>query len=171
MSEPNLNPCLQILSLTHTLEAFLVLFIHLPIHAWALHVCLCLPVLQHSFYFYFYFEHLSFTWSYLIDMMISWSLDFLIISLDLISWSTILSWSLDLIIQWWSKIHFFIWTLHYYLHAFDMPLTHVFHWRSTYILHMLLRNMLLPYTWHALNIHFTCVYLEDNTWTLVYNSS
>jgi len=32
-------------------------------------------VLQHSFYFYFYFEHLNFTWSYLIDMKISWSLD------------------------------------------------------------------------------------------------
>ena len=54
-------------------------------------------VLRHSFYFYFYFEHLNFTWSYLIDMKISWSLDhiswsyLLIISLDLISWSTILS--------------------------------------------------------------------------------
>jgi len=112
------------------------------------------PVLQHSFYFYFYFEHL---WSYLIDTKISWSM--------------ILSWSLDLIIWWWSKICFFIWTLHYYLHAFDMPLTHVFHWRLTCILHMFLCNMLLPYTWHALNTHFTCVYLEDNTWTLVYNHS
>ena len=131
-------------------------------------VCLSLRLLRHSFYFYFYFEHLNFTWSYLIDTKISWSLDH-------ISWSYLLIydliWSLDLIIWWWSKICFFIWTLHYYLHAFDMPLTHVFHWWSTYILHMLLRNMLLPYTWHALNTHFTCVYLEDNTWTLVYNSS
>jgi len=115
-----------------------------------------ISLLRHSFYFYLYFEHLNFTWSYLGD---------------LISWSTILSWSLDLIIWWWSKIRFFIWTLHYYLHAFDMPLTHVFHWRSTCILHMLLRNMLLPYTWHALDTCFTCVYLEDNTWTLVYNCS
>jgi len=66
-------------------------------------------VLRHSFYFYFYFEHLNFTWSYLIDMKISWSLDhifwsylddlisailsldLLIISLNHISWSTILS--------------------------------------------------------------------------------
>ena len=75
-------------------------------------------VLQHSFYFYFYFEHLNFTWSYLIDMKISWSLDhiswsyLLILSwrsylliYDLISWFTILSWSLDLIIWWWSKIY------------------------------------------------------------------
>jgi len=85
------------------------------------------------------------------DLLISWSY-LLILSRRsylgyLISWSTILSWSLDLIIWWWSKICIFIWTLHYYLHAFDMPLTHVFHWRSTCILHMLLRNMLLPYTW------------------------
>ena len=90
---------------------------------------------------------------------------------DLISWSTILSWSLDLIIWWWSKICYFIWTLHYYLHAFDMPLTYVFHWWSTCIPHMLRSNMLLPYVWHALDIHFTCVYLEDNTWTLIYNCS
>jgi len=77
-------------------------------------------LLRHSFYFYFYFEHLNFTWSYLIDTKISWSLDhiswsyLLILSWqsyllihDLISWSTILSWSLDLIIWWWSKIRFF----------------------------------------------------------------
>ena len=130
-------------------------------------------VLQHSFYFYFYFEHLNFTWSYLIDTKISWSLDLISWSYlgDLISWSVILSWSLDLIIWWWSKICFFIWTLHYYLHAFNMPLTHVFHWWLTCILHMLLCNMLLPYTWHALDTRFTCVYLEDNTWTLVYNCS
>jgi len=110
-------------------------------------------LLRHSFYFHFYFEHLNFTWSYLIDMKISWSLDHISWSYlgDLISWSTILSWSLDLIIWWWS---IFIWTLHYYLHAFDMPLTHVFHWRSTCILHMLLCNMLL------------CFYLTlDMLWT------
>jgi len=74
---------------------------------------LALILLQHSFYFYFYFEHLNITRSYLIDMKISWSLD----HIDLISWSylgdlisrsTILSWSLDLIIWWWSKICFFI---------------------------------------------------------------
>jgi len=68
------------------------------------------------------------------DLLISWSY-LLILSRrsylgDFISWSTILSWSLDLIIRWWSKTHFFIWTLHYYLHAFDMPLTYVFHWQS-----------------------------------------
>jgi len=65
------------------------------------------------------------------DLLISWSyqsyLDGLILMI-LSRRSTILSWSLDLIIRWWSKIHFFISTLHYYLHAFDMPLTHVFHW-------------------------------------------
>ena len=108
-------------------------------------------------------------WTFELYLILSYRYkDLLIISLDLISWYTILSWSLDLIIWWWSKICLFI---HYYLHAFDMPLTHVFHWRSTCILHMLLRNMLLPYTWHALNICFTCVCLEDNTWTLVYNRS
>jgi len=96
------------------------------------------------------------------DLLISWSYR---------SYLGDLIWSLDLIIWWWSKICFFISTLHYYLHAFDMPLTHVFHWWLTCILHMLLRNMLLPYTWHALNICFTCVCLEDNTWTLVYNRS
>ena len=62
------------------------------------------------FYFYFYFEHLNFTWSYLIDLLISWSyrsyLDDLILAI-LSRWSTILCWSLDLIIRWWSKIHFF----------------------------------------------------------------
>jgi len=109
------------------------------------------------------YEDILISWSYLLILsrrsylgdLISWSLDH-------ISWSTILSWSLDHIIWWWSKIRFFIWTLHYYLHAFDMPLTYVFHWRSTYILHMLLRNTLLPYTWHALNTHFTCVYLGQH---------
>jgi len=125
-------------------------------------------LLRHSFYFYFCFEHLNFTWSYLIDMKISWSLDHIDLILTILG---DLIWSLDLIIWWWSKICFFISTLHYYLHAFDMPLTHVFHWRLTCILHMLLRNMLLPYAWHALNICFTCVCLEDNTWTLVYNRS
>ena len=113
------------------------------------------------------YKYLLISWSYL--LILSWR------SYLLISWSYLLIydliWSLDLIIRWWSKICFFIWTLHYYLHAFNMPLTHVFHWWSTYILHMLRSNMLLPYTWHALNTHFTCVYLEDNTWTLVYNSS
>jgi len=102
-------------------------------------------MLRHSFYFYFYFEHLNFTRSYLIDMKISWSLD----HIDLIS--TIY----DLIIRWWSKICFFILTLHYYLHAFDMPLTHVFNWRLTCILHMLLRNMLLPYVLHVFALRTT----------------
>jgi len=79
-------------------------------------------LLRHSFYFYLYFEHLNFTWSYLIDMKISWSLDHIDLILTILSWrsylddlilailsrrSTILSWSLDLIIRWWSKIHFF----------------------------------------------------------------
>ena len=126
-------------------------------------------MLQHSFYFDFYFEHLNFTWSYLIDMKISWSLDHIFWSY--LNYLILAILSLDLIIWWWSKIHFFIWTLHYYLHAFVMPLTYVFHWQSTCILHMLHSNMLLPYIWHALDIHFTCVYLEDNTWTLVYNRS
>ena len=102
------------------------------IHQWH-----CTGLLQHSFYFYFYFEHLNFTWSYLIDTKISWSYLF-----DHISWSMILSWSLDLIIWWWC---FFTQTLHYYLRAFDMPLTYVFHWWLTCILHMLLHNMLLPH--------------------------
>ena len=124
-------------------------------------------LLRHSFYFYFCFEHLNFTWSYLIDMKISWSyrsypydLILVILSLDLRSY-------LDLLILSSDDDPRYV-SLHYYLHAFDMPSTHVFHWWSTCILHMLLCNMLLPYTWHALNICFTCVCLEDNTWTLVY---
>jgi len=76
------------------------------------------------------------------------SLDLLIISI--LSQQSYLGDLISMIydpITWrWSKICFFISTLHYYLHAFDMPLTHVFHWRSTCILHMLLCNMLLPYT-------------------------
>ena len=136
-------------------------------------------VLRHSFYFYFYFEHLNFTWSYRYeDLLISWSY-LLIISFDLIL--AILSLDprsylliYDLILISWSYHLLMIqdtFLLLYYLHAFDMPLTHVFHWRSTCIPHMLLRNMLLPYTWHALDTHFTYVYLEDNTWTFVYNRS
>jgi len=111
-------------------------------------------------------------WTFELYLILSYRYEDLLI----LSWRSYLLiydliWSLDLIIWWWSKICFFIWTLHYYLHAFDMPLTHVFHWWSTCILHMLLHNMLLLYTWHALNTCFTCVYLEDNTWTLVYNRS
>ena len=58
-------------------------------------------MLRHSFYFYFYFEHLNFTWSYLIDMKISWSLDhifwsyLLILSLDLRSYLDLLILSSD----------------------------------------------------------------------------
>jgi len=60
------------------------------------------------FLLYFYFEHLNFTRSYLIDMKISWSFDHIDLILTILSRrSTILSWSLDLIIRWWSKIRFF----------------------------------------------------------------
>jgi len=129
-------------------------------------------MLWHSFYF------LLLLWTlelYLIlsyryeDLLISWSyrsylndLILAILSLDLRSY-------LDLLILSSDDDPRYV-SLHYYLHAFDMPLTHVFHWWSTCILHMLLHNMLLPYIWHALNIYFTCVCLEDNTWTLVYKT-
>jgi len=112
--------------------------------------CFEQSLLRHSFYFYSYSEHLNFTWSYLIDMKISWSFDhiswshLLILSwrsylliYDLISWSTILSWSLDLIIWWWSKICFFIWILHLLLtcirHAFDSCLSLTIDMHSTHV--------------------------------------
>ena len=97
------------------------------------------------------------------DILISWSY-LLILSLDLRSYLDLLILSSDDDPRYVSLYELYI----YYLHACDMLLTHVFHWRSTCILHMLLCNMLLPYSWHALDTHFTCVYLEDNTWTLVY---
>jgi len=95
------------------------------------------PVLRHSFYFYFYFEHLNFTWSYLGDLIST------IYDLILISWSYHQMMIQDTFL------------LLYYLHAFDMPLTHVFHWRLTCILHMLLRNMLLPYVLHVFALRTT----------------
>ena len=69
-------------------------------------VGISLRLLRHSFYFYFYFEHLNFTWSYLIDTKISWSLDHIfwsyldnlilaILSLD--PWSYLLIYDLILI--------------------------------------------------------------------------
>ena len=47
-------------------------------------------LLLHSFYFYFYFEHLNFTWSYLIDLLISWSLDHIDLILTILSWRSYL---------------------------------------------------------------------------------
>jgi len=117
-------------------------------------------LLRHSFYLYFYFEHLNFTWSYLIDMKISWSLDHIFWSYlgDLISWSTILSWSLDLIIWWWSKICFFY--IITYMHLTCLWLMSFIDDQHAFTLHLTCFGHM-----------FTCVYLEDNTWTLVYNRS
>jgi len=108
------------------------------------------------------YEDILISWSYL--LIISLDLILAILSLDLRSYLDLLILSSDDDPRYVSLYELYI----YYLHAFDMPLTHVFHWRSTCILHMLLCNMLLPYSWHALDTCFTCVYLEDNTWTLVY---
>jgi len=111
------------------------------------------------------------------DLLISWSyrsyLDDLILAiLSLYLRSYLISWSYHLMMIQDTFLYInFTLLLTCIRHAFDMPLTHVFHWWSTCILHMLLHNMLLPYAWHALNVCFTCVCLEDNTWTLVYNRS
>ena len=112
-------------------------------------------MLWHSFYFYFYFEHLNFTWSYLIDMKISWSLDHIDLILAILSRrSTILSWSLDLIIRWWFLVTLLLTCIQ---HAFDSCLSLTIDMHSTHVAAQ-----------HAFTICFTCVCLEDNTWTLVY---
>jgi len=117
-------------------------------------------LLWHSFYFYFYFEHLNCTQSYLIDMKISWSLD----HIDLIS--TIY----DLILISWSYHQMMIQDMFLYIkftllltcirHAFDSCLSLMIDMHSTHVA-----------VQHAFTICFTCVCLEDNTWTLVYNRS
>jgi len=114
-------------------------------------------LLRHSFYFYFYFyfEHLNFTWSYLIDMKISWSL-------DLISWSTILSLDLrsylliyDLILISWSYHLMMIQDMFLYMnftllltciqHAFDSCLSLMIDMHSTHVA-----------VQHAFTLHLTC---------------
>ena len=79
------------------------------------------------------YEDILISWSYL--LILSWRSYLLIY--DLISWSTILSWSLDLIIWWWSKIRFFILTLHLLLtcirHAFDSCLSLTIDMHSTHV--------------------------------------
>jgi len=110
-------------------------------------------MLRHSFYFYFYFEHLNFTWSYLIDLLIisilSWRsyLDDLRSYLDLLILSDdddprYISFTLLLTCIW---------------HAFDSCLSFTIDMHSTHVAAQ-----------HAFTTCFTRVCLEDNTWTLVY---
>jgi len=112
-------------------------------------------LLRHSFYFYFYFEHLNFTWSYLIDMKISWSLDH-------ISWSyfLILSWRsylliYDIILISWSYHLMMIQDTFLYMnftllltciwHAFDSCLSLTIDMHSTHVAAQ-----------HAFTLHLTC---------------
>jgi len=112
-------------------------------------------VLRHSFYFYFYFEHLNFTWSYLIDMKISWSLDH-------ISWSylLIISWRsylliYDLILISWSYHLMMIQDMFLYMnftllltcirHALDSCLSLTIDMHSTHVAAQ-----------HAFTLHLTC---------------
>jgi len=147
---------------------------HLPrcVHAVIVHVTTLFLLLLLLWTFELYlilsyrYEDLLISWSYL--LILSWqsylgNLILAILSLDLRSYLDLLILSSDDDPRYISLYELYIIT---YMH-----LTHVFHWRSTCILHMLLCNMLLPYIWHALDTCFTCVYLEDNTWTLVYNRS
>jgi len=82
-------------------------------------------------------------WTFELYLILSWSLDHISWSyLLILSWRSYLliydlSWSLDLIIWWWSKIRFFIWTLHLLLtcirHAFDSCLSLTIDMHSTHV--------------------------------------
>ena len=112
---------------------------------------LLLWTFEHYLILSYRYEDLLIFWSYL--LILSWRSYLLIYDLILISWS----YHLMMIRGTFLYMNFTL-LLTCIQHAFDLCLS-------------LMINMLLPYVWHALDIHFTCVYLEDNTWTLVYNRS
>jgi len=93
-----------------------------------------LLLLRHSFYFYFYFELfllLLLLWTLELYLILSYrSLDLLIISI-LSWWSTILSWSLDLFIRWWSKICFFYFITYMHLTCLWL-MSFIYDWHAFY---------------------------------------
>jgi len=99
------------------------------------------------------YDDLLISWSYL--LILSWRSYLLIYNFILISWSYHLMMIQDMFLY----INFTL-LLTCIWHAFDSCLSLMIDMHSTHVAAQ-----------HAFTICFTCVCLEDNTWTLVYNRS